>query len=225
MVSLMTVFVKLSFFQDVRSNRALIRLLPSFGEISFLLTTIKLFTPISRGSVLALVDNYGQWVLGNEQWAIGHMAYCGQLPVKWGRRSLWAGSRRSRVNPCTGPALSLRRYLEAAGNPVYVNHLVMNATVPRRDKVQALVAPLRRDSGVVRGQLYQVVPLCFPTSLWCRLCHNLCFQKTSSAHIGHPLGSCSNRWMQYACSDTVCVLVIDVLVVIQQRGETMEERG
>ena len=62
MVSLMTVFVKLSFFQDVRSNRALIRLLPSFGETSFLLTTIKLFTPISRGSVLALVDNYGQWV-------------------------------------------------------------------------------------------------------------------------------------------------------------------
>ena len=93
MVSLMTVFVKLSFFQDVRSNRALIRLLPSFGEISFLLTTIKLFTPISRGSVLALVDNYRQWVLGNEQWAIGHMAYyCGQLPVKWGRRSLWASS-------------------------------------------------------------------------------------------------------------------------------------
>ena len=106
MVSLMTVFVKLSFFQDVRSNRALIRLLPSFGEISFLLTTIKLFTPISRGSVLALVDNYGQWVLGNEQWAIGHMAYCGQLPVKWGRWSLWVSGEVVEVELIHAPSES-----------------------------------------------------------------------------------------------------------------------
>ena len=170
MVSLMTVFVKLSALPVLRPFK---KPCPSVlssdycslsEKLSSLLTTLKLFTPISRGSVPALVGNCRQWALGNEQWAIGHMAYCGQLPVKWGRRSLWAGSRRSRVNPCTGPALSLRRYLEAAGNPVYVNHLVMNATVPRRDKVQALVAPLRRDSGVVRGQLYQVVPLCFPTA-------------------------------------------------------------
>ena len=199
MVSLMTVFVKLSALPVLRPFK---KPCPSVlssdycslsEKLSSLLTTLKLFTPNFSWPSASFGGQL--WAMGNEQWAIGHMAYCGQLPVKWGRRSLWAGSRRSRVNPCTGPALSLRRYLEAAGNPVYVNHLVMNATVPRRDKVQALVAPLRRDSGVVRGQLYQVVPLCFPTSLWCRLCHNLCFQKTSSAHIGHPLGSCSNRWM------------------------------
>ena len=62
-------------------------------KLSSLLTTLKLFTPISLGSLPALAGNCGQWAVGNEQWAIGHMAYyCGQLPVKWGRRSLWASS-------------------------------------------------------------------------------------------------------------------------------------
>ena len=97
MVSLMTVFVKLSApssFQEAVSNRTLIRLLLSFSpKLSSLLTTLKLFTHISLGSVPALVGNCGQWALGNEQWAIGHMAYCGQLPVKWGRRSLWASGQ------------------------------------------------------------------------------------------------------------------------------------
>ena len=101
MVSLMTVFVKLSAlpvlpssFQEAVANRALIRLLLSFSvKLSSLLTTLKLFTPISLGSLPALAGNCGQWAVGNEQWAIGHMAYyCGQLPVKWGRRSLWASS-------------------------------------------------------------------------------------------------------------------------------------
>ena len=76
-------------FQEAVSKRALVRLLLSFSpKLSSLLTTLKLFTPISHGSVPALVGNCGQWASGNEQWAIGHMAYCGQLPVKWVRRCL-----------------------------------------------------------------------------------------------------------------------------------------
>ena len=97
--SLMTVFVKLSapssFQEPAASNRALVRLLVSFSpKLSSLLTTLKLFTPISLGSVPALVGNCRQWALGNEQWAIGHMAYCDQLPVKWGRRSQQWASRQ-----------------------------------------------------------------------------------------------------------------------------------
>ena len=99
MVSLMTVFVKLSALPPSYLRPFKKRPCPTVlssdycshsVKLSSLLTTLKLFTPISLGSVPALVGNCGQWALGNEQWAIGHMAYCGQLPVKWGRRSLWA---------------------------------------------------------------------------------------------------------------------------------------
>ena len=141
----MTVFVKLSFFQDVRSNRALIRLLPSFGETSFLLTTIKLFTPISRGSVLALVDNYGQWVLGNEQWAIGHMAYCGQLPLKWGRWSLWVSGEVVEVELIHAPARGVSQ------DPVFVNQCsVMKARCLREAKYKLLQ---RKDRGSCKCNL------------------------------------------------------------------------
>ena len=52
-----------------------------------------------------------------------------------------------------------------------------------------------------------------------------CFRKISFAHIGQtPLAVVSivgSNMLVVAG----CVLVIDVLVVIQQRGETMDERG
>ena len=89
MVSLMTVFVKLPFKRPCPSVLSSDYCSLSFSQkLSSLLTTLKLFTPISHGSVPALVGNCGQWASGNEQWAIGHMAYCGQLPVKWVRRCL-----------------------------------------------------------------------------------------------------------------------------------------
>ena len=76
----------------------------------------------------------------------------------------------------------------------------MNATVPSRGKVQSLVAPLKRDSGVVRVQLHQVVPQCFTPP--CAV--ETLSDSTSFAHIGHPLGSCDSCWM-FACCGSVCI--------------------
>ena len=115
------------------------------------------------------------------------MAYCGQLLVKWGRRSLWASGQVVEVELIhAGVELW---YLAAARNPVYGNHWVMSGTVPPRGKVQSLVAPLKRDSGVVRVQLLQVESCHNVDELHCHLLLPST-QAASFAHIGHPPASC-----------------------------------
>ena len=99
----------------------------------------------------------------------------------------------------------------AAGNPVYGNHSVMNATVPSRGKVQSLVERQRgRASAAPQSRRTTMLS----TSLL--LCRANKLFHTTFAHIGHPL-TVAGCLLVVA----VCVLVIDVLAVIQQRGETM----
>ena len=52
-----------------------------------------------------------------------------------------------------------------------------------------------------------------------------CFRKISFAHIGQPPLALVPIVGSNMLVVAGCVLVIDVLVVIQQRGETMDERG
>ena len=110
MVSLMTVFVKLSALPVLRPFK---KPCPSVlssdycslsEKLSSLLTTLKLFTPNFSWPSASFGGQL--WALGNEQWAIGHMAYCGQLPVKWGRWSLWVSGEVVEVELIHAPAES-----------------------------------------------------------------------------------------------------------------------
>ena len=101
------------------------------------------------------------------------------------------------------------------GKPLLSNQ----GTVSQRGKVQA---PLEERQRVVQVQLVQVV-LAPPSHL--HGVSHYCFRKLSFAHIGQPPLAVVPIVGSNMLVVAGCVLVIDVLVVIQQRGETMDERG
>ena len=111
---------------------------------------------------------------------------------------------RSLTRPCVGKPL-----------------LSNEGTVSQRGKVQA---PPEERQRFVQVQLFQVV-LCVPPPFHLHVVSHYCFRKISFAHIGQPPLAAVPIVGSNMLVVAGCVLVIDVLVVIQQRGETMDERG